>query len=335
VSVALSIVVPIYNEEENLRLLYDELVSELQKLGQSYEILLVDDGSTDRSPEIALELARKDPCLTLVRLRRNFGQTAALSAGIERAQGEVIVPMDGDLQNDPADIGRLLAKMNEGGYECVSGWRKHRQDKAVTRRFPSIVANKLISWISGIQLHDYGCTLKAYKRNVIEGVRLYGEMHRFIPVYAAWQGARVTELAVNHRARRFGRSKYGLNRVLKVLLDLLVVKFLFQYMTKPIYVFGGFGIAAILGSFLAAALALYFKLAHLKDFVSTPLPLLAALLFLVGFLSILMGLLAEISIRIYYESQGKRPYLVASVVNPHDARAPGEDLRAVAPARAL
>jgi dolichol-phosphate mannosyltransferase len=318
VSVALSIVVPIFNEEENLRLLYDELVVELQKLGQSYEILFVDDGSTDRSFAIAEELARKDPRLTLIKLRRNFGQTAALSAGIERAQGDVIVPMDGDLQNDPADIGRLLAKMNEGGYECVSGWRKHRQDKAVTRRLPSIVANMLISWMSGIQLHDYGCTLKAYTRGVIEGVRLYGEMHRFIPVYAAWQGAHVTELAVNHRARRFGRSKYGLNRVIKVMLDLFVVKFLFQYMTKPIYVFGGFGFAAIAGSFLSAGLAIYFKLAHLKDLVSTPLPLLAALLFLVGFLSILMGLLAEISIRIYYESQGKRPYLIARVVNPHE-----------------
>jgi glycosyltransferase involved in cell wall biosynthesis len=317
VGLALSVVVPIFNEEESLRPLYAELVAELSKLSHSYEILFVDDGSTDRSFTVMEELARQDPRLTLVKLRRNFGQTAALSAGIELAQGEIIIPMDGDLQNDPADIGRLLGKMNEGGYECVSGWRKHRRDTAMTRRLPSHLANKLVSWMSGIQLHDYGCTMKAYKRSVIEGVRLYGEMHRFIPIYAAWQGARVTELAVNHRARRFGHSKYGLNRVLKVVLDLFVVKFLFQYMTKPIYIFGGFGFLAITGSFMAAALAIYFKLAHLKDLVSTPLPLLAALLFLVGFLSILMGLLAEVSIRIYYESQGKRPYLVATVINPH------------------
>ncbi len=326
-SIALSIVVPIYNEEENLRLLYEELVAELRQLDQSYEMIFVDDGSTDRSYTVAEELAKRDPNLTLIKLRRNFGQTAALSAGIERALGEVVIPMDGDLQNDPKDIGRLLAKMNEGGYECVSGWRKQRQDKAVTRRFPSIMANLLISWFSGIRLHDYGCTLKAYKRTVIEGVRLYGEMHRFIPVYAAWQGAHVTELAVNHRARRFGRSKYGLNRVMKVLLDLFVVKFLFQYMSKPIYIFGGFGFIAIGASFLAAGLALYFKLTHLKDLVSTPLPLLAALLFLVGFLSILMGLIAEISIRTYYESQGKRPYLIASVTNPHEDGARANDAR--------
>ena len=331
----LSIVVPLYNEVENVRALYDELVAELQKLGKSYEILFVDDGSTDGTSKLLLYLAAQNPSLILVRFRRNYGQTAALSAGIERARGEVIIPMDGDLQNDPADIGKLLAKMGEG-FECVSGWRRHRQDKAVTRRFPSQVANWLISKVSGIQLHDYGCTLKAYRRDVIEGVRLYGEMHRFIPVYAAWQGAHVTEIEVHHRARRFGVSKYGLNRIFKVMLDLLLVRFLFQYMSKPIYVFGGFGLIAIFGSFLAAATAVVLKLTHIRDLVATPLPLFAALLFLTGFLSTLMGLLAELMIRTYYESQNKRPYLVAEVINaPADdgPTQPGEPVRRISSVR--
>ncbi len=313
----LSVVIPLYNEEENVRPLVEEVTQQLQKLGRSYEIVLVDDGSTDGTRTALEAIARADTHAVVVRFRRNFGQTAAISAGIERSRGAVIVPMDGDLQNDPADIARLLAKMEEG-FDCVSGWRKERKDKAITRRLPSVVANWLISWISGIALHDYGCTLKAYRRDVIEGVRLYGEMHRFIPIYAAWQGARVTEMVVNHRARRFGRSKYGLNRVAKVMLDLLVVKFLFNYLTKPIYVFGGFGLVAFVLSFLALAWAVYFKLAGLKDFVSTPLPLLSAMLFLVGFLSVLMGLLAEIVVRTYYESQDKRPYLIEAVLN--DAR---------------
>jgi dolichol-phosphate mannosyltransferase len=222
--------------------------------------------------------------------------------------------MDGDMQNDPADIARLLAKMAEG-YDCVSGWRANRKDTALTRVIPSHVANWIISRISGVVLHDYGCSLKAYRRDVIVGVHLYGEMHRFIPAYAAWQGARVTELAVNHRSRKFGASKYGLNRIAKVVLDLMVVKFLFAYLSKPIYVFGGFGIAAMALAFIAVSGAIYYKATGQKDFVSTPLPLLSALLFLVGFLSILMGFLAEVMVRTYYESQGKRPYLVAKVLN--------------------
>lgn len=310
----LSVIAPLFNEQESVRPLYDELTAEMCKLGKPYEIVLVDDGSSDGTFKQLEGIAASDKRVVVVRFRRNFGQTAAVSAGIEQARGEVIVSMDGDLQNDPADIAALLAKMADG-YQCVSGWRKDRKDKAVTRRFPSAVANLLISWISGIRLHDYGCTLKAYRRDVIVGVRLYGEMHRFIPIYAAWQGARVTELPVNHRARRFGTSKYGLGRVPKVVLDLMVVKFLFHYLTKPIYVFGGFGIAAFTASFLALALAFYFKLAGLKDLVSTPLPLLSAMLFLVGVLSVFMGLLAEIVVRTYYESQDKRPYLIAQVLN--------------------
>ncbi len=316
-----SVVVPLFNEAENVRLLHDELEGVMGKLGRSYELILVDDGSTDGTSDLLAGLARENPRLTVVRFRRNFGQTAALAAGIEWASGDVIVPMDGDLQNDPADIGRLLDKMAEG-FDCVSGWRKDRKDKAVSRKLPSRVANWMISRVSGISLHDYGCTLKAYRRDVLEGVRLYGEMHRFIPIYAAWQGARVTELAVNHRARRFGHSKYGLNRVFKVLLDLMLVRFLFQYITKPIYVFGGFGLAALGAGGLAGATAVALKLLHVRDFVATPLPLLTVLLLLVGFLSLLMGLLAELVIRTYYESQDKRPYVVAEVLGATTPKAP-------------
>lgn len=312
-SVDLSVVIPLYNEEENVRELHRELSEVLRKLELNPEVVMVDDGSTDSTFRILQELAEGDPGLTVIRFRRNFGQTAALSAGIEHAQGRVIIPMDGDLQNDPADIPSLLAKLGEG-YDCVSGWRAERQDKAVSRKLPSRVANRLISWISGIRLHDYGCTLKAYKREVIEGVRLYGEMHRFIPIYAAWQGARVTELKVHHRARRFGQSKYGLNRIVKVLLDLVVVKFLFHYLTKPIYVFGGFGVGALVLALFCFALAAYYKLAGLKDFVATPLPLATTMFFLVGCLSILMGLVAEVLVRTYYESQGKRPYVVGALI---------------------
>jgi glycosyltransferase involved in cell wall biosynthesis len=310
---ALSVVIPLYNEEENVQPLYDELKGVLEKLGRSYEVLLVDDGSGDGTFEKLKAIAAADPHVVVLRFRRNFGQTAALSAGIERAQGAVIVPMDGDLQNDPADIPKLLEKMDAEGFECVSGWRKNRQDSG-TRVLPSKVANWLIGALSGVKIHDYGCTMKAYKREVIEGVRLYGEMHRFVPIYAHWQGARVTEMVTNHRARQFGRSKYGFNRILKVLLDLMVVKFLFQYLSKPIYVFGGFGLAALFASLLAFALAVYLKLAGLKDFVTTPLPLFAGISALVGLQSILVGLLAEVLVRTYYESQGKRPYLIGQVL---------------------
>jgi glycosyltransferase involved in cell wall biosynthesis len=237
-----------------------------------------------------------------------------MSAGIEAARGDVIVPMDGDLQNDPADIGKLLAELDKG-HEVVSGWRKNRKDKEFGRKLPSRIANRLISAISGVRLHDYGCSLKAYRRDVLQGVKLYGEMHRFIPIYASWQGARVSEMVVNHRARRAGVSKYGLSRTLKVVLDLMVVKFLASYATKPIYVFGGFGMASFFGAFVASAWAVYYKLMGLKSFVETPLPLLAVMLTLVGVLSLLMGLQAELLVRTWYESQGKRPYLVAEELN--------------------
>jgi glycosyltransferase involved in cell wall biosynthesis len=319
-SIDLSVVVPFFNEEDNARALYDELKGVLVAFGRSFEMVFVDDGSTDKTYSVLEAIAKQDDTVVLVKFRRNFGQTAALAAGIERANGDVIVPMDGDLQNDPSEIPKMLAKMAEG-FECVSGWRKNRQDSGL-RVLPSKVANGLISWLSGVQLHDYGCTLKAYRRDVIEGVKLYGEMHRFIPIYAHWQGARVTEMVVNHRARVAGVSKYGFGRIPRVVLDLIVVKFLFQYLTKPIYVFGGFGMVSLMLSFLAAATAIGLKVAGLRDFVATPLPLFSGIAGLTGVQAILVGLLAEVVIRTYYESQGKRPYLVGSVISKGETKVP-------------
>jgi glycosyltransferase involved in cell wall biosynthesis len=310
----ISVVVPLFNEEENVRPLLDELFRELEKTGRSFEVICVDDGSRDATFEVLARLAAEREELRVIRFRLNFGQTAAMSAGIEAARGEVIVPMDGDLQNDPADINKLLAQL-DAGYDVVSGWRKHRKDKEFGRKLPSRIANRMISAISGVRLHDYGCSLKAYRRDVLRDVKLYGEMHRFIPIYASWQGAKVTEMVVNHRARHAGKSKYGLSRTFKVVLDLMVVKFLANYATKPIYVFGGFGMLSWLAALAATVWAVYYKLTGEKDFVQTPLPLLAVMFTLVGALSLLMGLLAELVIRTYYESQDKRPYLVAEELN--------------------
>jgi glycosyltransferase involved in cell wall biosynthesis len=310
----ISVIIPLYNEEENVQPLLDELFGELARIGRSYEVICVDDGSRDGTFAALARIAERTPQLRVIRFRLNFGQTAAMSAGIEAARGEIIVPMDGDLQNDPADIARLLGRL-DAGCDVVSGWRKERKDKEFGRKLPSRIANWLISQISGVRLHDYGCSLKAYRRDVLHDVKLYGEMHRFIPIYASWQGAKVTELVVNHRARHAGKSKYGLSRTLKVVLDLAVVKFLANYATKPIYVFGGFGILSWLGAALTAGWAIYYKLLGLKDFVQTPLPLIAVMFTLVGALSLLMGLLAELVIRTYYESQDKRPYLVAEELN--------------------
>src|SRR5229473_980289 len=281
----LSVVIPLYNEQDNVSPLLEELLGALGRLGRSFEVLCIDDGSRDGTFAELSRLAAREPRLRVIRFRRNFGQTAAMSAGIEAARGVVI------------------------------GWRKIRKDTESGRKLPSRVANRLISAMAGVPLHDYGCSLKAYRRSVMQGVRLYGEMHRFIPVYASWQGARVAEIVVNHRARRAGASKYGLGRMFKVVLDLMVVKFLASYATKPIYVFGGFGLLSWLGAAVAFGAALYFKLRGLKDFVQTPLPLMAVMLALVGALSLLMGLLGELLIRTYYESQGKRPYLVAEELN--------------------
>ena len=310
----ISIIIPIYNERDNIFLLYSKLALELPLLNRPFEVILVNDGSNDGSHDLLVEISEMDKRFKVVNLRKNFGQTAAMMAGIDFAVGSIIVPMDGDLQNDPADVCRLIEKLDEG-FDVVSGWRKDRQDAELRRNLPSRVANQMISLISGVHLHDYGCSMKAYRRDVIKGVKLYGEMHRFIPIYASWRGAKVTEIPVSHHPRIHGTSKYGLERVLKVVLDLLVVKFLAQYATKPIYVFGGFGILNICVSFLAGIYAVFLKLFENTSFIQTPLPLLCVMAFITGILSILMGLLAELVMRTYYESQNKSVYLVKSTQN--------------------
>ncbi len=313
----LSVFLPVFNEEGNLRPLATKLTEHLGLLGRSWEVVFVDDGSTDASFEILRELAAGEPRFKVVRFRRNYGQTAAMAAGIQAARGEILIPMDADLQNDPADIVQLLAKLDEG-HDVVSGWRKHRQDAAITRTWPSRVANGIISWVSGVHLHDYGCSLKAYRREVLADVRLYGEMHRFIPIYASWVGARVAEIPVTHHPRVSGQSKYGLNRIFKVVLDLMVVKFLSSYATKPIYVFGGAGLISVLGAFLAGSLAVWLKLAGRADFIQTPLPLLTVTLFMIGIQLLLLGLIAEMLTRTYHESQGKATFTVRQTLNLGD-----------------
>ena len=304
-----SVFLPVYNEEPNLRPLHAKLDAALKKLGRSAEIVYVDDGSNDGSLKVLREIATMDPRVRVVALRRNYGQTAAMAAGIDAARGNVLIPMDADLQNDPADIERLLNKLDEG-YDVVSGWRKNRKDKMVTRKIPSMIANRLISWIGGVPLHDYGCSLKAYRRESLQDVRLYGEMHRFIPIYASWAGARVTEIPVEHHARTMGKSKYGLSRTLKVVFDLMTIKFMASYQTKPIYVFGAFGMLAFAISLLAGLYAVFLKIIHKADFVQTPLPILAIVMFAVGVQFLLMGLLAEMLVRTYHESQAKAIYAV-------------------------
>jgi len=305
----ISVFLPVYNEEPNLRPLHAKMTDALATLGRAAEIIYVDDGSSDASLEVLREIAGQDARVRVIALRRNYGQTAAMSAGIDAARGRVLIPMDADLQNDPADIKRLLEKLDEG-YDVVSGWRKNRQDKAVTRKFPSMLANRLISWIGGVPLHDYGCSLKAYRRDSLTDVRLYGEMHRFIPIYASWAGARVTEIPVDHHARTMGVSKYGLSRTLKVVFDLVTIKFMASYQTKPIYVFGSFGVLAFAVSFIAGLWAVFLKFVEGVSFILTPLPILAIVMFAVAIQFFLMGLLAEMQVRTYHESQAKTIYAV-------------------------
>jgi len=310
----ISVISPIFNEEDSVPLLVQNLLPVLKALGRSFEIILVNDGSTDRSSKVLGDAARENPDIKIIEFRQNAGQTAALMAGIDHAVGTIIVTIDADLQNDPKDIPRLLAEL-DGGADVVSGWRKDRQDAAVRRNLVSRIANRLISRISGVKLHDYGCTLKAYRKEVLEGMRLYGEMHRFVPIYASWMGAKVVEIPVTHNARQFGVSKYGLDRTLKVVLDLMVVKFFSKYLVKPIYVFGGFGALAILGGIAAITYAIGLKVFGSVSLILTPLPVLSAMLVLIGVNSILMGLLAEISVRTYFESQGRRAYNVRKLIN--------------------
>ena len=308
----ISVFFPVYNEEPNLRPLHEKLNASLAQLGRSAEIIYVDDGSTDGSLNVLREIAANDPRVRVIAFRRNYGQTPAMAAGIHAARGRVLIPMDADLQNDPADIVRLLDKLDEG-YDVVSGWRRNRQDTLITRKIPSKMANWLISKIGGVPLHDYGCSLKAYRRESLEDVQLYGEMHRFIPIYASWSGARVTEIPVEHHARTMGTSKYGLSRTIKVVFDLMTIKFMASYQTKPLYMFGFAGLTTFVISFLCAVLALLMKFAgwpHHADFVQTPLPVLTMVMLVLGVQFFFMGLLAEMLVRTYHESQSKPIYAV-------------------------
>ncbi|HEY9089161.1 MAG TPA: glycosyltransferase family 2 protein [Anaerolineaceae bacterium] len=311
----LSVVVPVYNEQENLPILHQAIHQALDPLQISWEVILVDDGSKDNSPQVLESLACADPeHVRVLELRRNFGQTAAIAAGIDHSCGEVVVLMDADMQNDPADIPMMLEKVEEG-YDVVSGWRIKRQDAFLTRTLPSHMANWMISQVTGVRLHDYGCTLKAYRREVITGFRLYGEMHRFIPVYANTVGARLLEVKVNHHPRRFGKAKYGLERTFKVILDLFTVKFLSSYANKPIYLFGGAGMVLILLS-LAVLFFLFVRRIFYSVAVSTsPLFIMSTMVLIMGFQSILMGLIAELLVRTYHESQGKTTYTVRKAIN--------------------
>lgn len=314
----ISVVVPLFNEEDNIEPLLIRLREALEPLGKEYEIILVDDGSTDGSFESLRRLHARDPRLKVVRLRRNFGQTAAFSAGFDQAEGRVIVTIDADLQNDPADIPLLLAKL-EQGYDIVSGWRKGRQDPFLSRRFPSMVANFLISEVTGVKLHDYGCSLKAYRREVVKNVDLYGELHRFIPALASWMGISLAEVPVTHHPRRYGKSKYGLSRTPRVILDLLTVRFLLSYSTRPIHIFGSLG---ILTSFLGAIILAYLGFIRLVlqlSIADRPVLLLGILLFVVGVQFVTMGLLAELTIRTYHEARNKPTYMVREILTRNDA----------------
>ncbi len=309
-----SLIIPVYNEFGNLTELHQKVTAAMAKLPGAWEMILVDDGSRDGSQAEEAGIAAADQRVKVVQFRRNFGQTAAMAAGIDHARGDIFIFLDADLQNDPADIPLLVAEI-EKGFDVVSGWRKHRQDAFITRTFPSRIANGLISWATGVHLRDYGCSLKAYRREVIEQVHLYGEMHRFIPAYAALVGAEITEIPVNHYPRTRGKSKYGLNRTFKVLLDLMTAKFLASYATKPIYVFGGVGMLLVVLGLLSLFFALVQKLFLGVSLIQTPLTLLSAILGATGFIAILQGLNAEITMRTYHESQHKPTYTVRRVLN--------------------
>lgn len=310
----ISIVIPLYNEEESIPHLYDSLVAAMAHYGQPAEVVIVDDGSRDRSFALLKEIAARDARFMVIRLRRNSGQTAAFSAGFDHARGDVVITMDADLQNDPMDIPLLMAKIDEG-YDIVSGWRKDRQDRFFDRKLPSMIANRLISNVTDVRLHDYGCSLKAYRRDVLQHVHLYGELHRFIPALAAQVGGTVTEVPVNHRARQYGRSKYGISRTLRVMLDLITVWFLGTYQTRPIHVFGTLGLAfAGLGTLLGLYLT-FLKIVLGESIGGRPMLILAVLLVVIGVQLITTGLLAEMMTRTYYESQHKTIYLVREVVS--------------------
>jgi glycosyltransferase involved in cell wall biosynthesis len=314
--IAISVIVPVYNEAGALVELAQGVRRELIRLGKTWELIFINDGSTDATEDILDHLAEEDQRIRVIHFKRNFGQTAAMMAGFDHARGDVIVPLDGDGQNDPGDIPNMLNKLDEG-FDVVSGWRKDRQDNVIQRNIPSILANKLISAVSGVRLHDFGCSLKAYKRHVVDGIRLYGEMHRFLPIYASWHGARITEVVVNHHARVIGSSKYGMERVIKVILDLLVVKFLDRAVAKPMYVFGGCAIFSAALSLLSFLWMVELKIVHHEAFISTPIPLISVMTFMIAMMCILLGLLAEMITRTFYESQGKSIYGIRAARNFH------------------
>ncbi len=310
----LSIILPVYNEAKNIKLQYNKIIKGIKPIKKKYEIIFIDDGSTDQSFENLSNLAKTDKNLKIIQFRRNFGQTAAMAAGIEYARGEIIIFMDADLQNDPNDIKKLLDKLDEG-YDVVSGWRVNRKDKLFLRKIPSKIANKIISIISEVPLHDTGCSLKAYRSDILKKVKLYGEMHRFIPVHASWIGARIAEIPVNHHARKYGESKYGIRRTFKVLLDLLTIKFMGSFSTKPIYLYGGLGLILFILSFISSLAVILMKIFKNTNMTGNPLLLLTVLFVLMSFLLTLMGIQAEIMIRIYHENQNKPPYHINQLIN--------------------
>jgi glycosyltransferase involved in cell wall biosynthesis len=314
----LSVIIPFYNEAKNIPIIIDELFQALEPTEWTWEILAIDDGSIDATFSLLKEEAQRRKHIKVVRLRKNFGQTAALSAGFDSAEGNIIITMDGDLQNDPKDIPALVAKIGEG-YDIVSGWREKRQDPFFSRRLPSLVANKMISWVTGVKLHDYGCTLKAFKGEVTKNIRLYGELHRFIPAVASWMGVTIAEIPVNHRSRKFGRSKYGISRTIRVLLDLITVKFLSTYSTRPIHVFGLWGVLSGLAGFGLACYLTIQRLFFGIPLSNRPILLLAILLIFIGIQFISMGLLGELQVRTYHESQGKPIYYIKEIVDKKES----------------
>jgi glycosyltransferase involved in cell wall biosynthesis len=320
----LSVVIPVYNEAENLPVLQEQLAAALIPLKTSYEIIYVDDGSSDGSLAALQDIVSSYDHVRIIELRRNFGQTAAISAGLDYSRGRIVVCLDADLQNDPQDIPRLLDKMAEG-YDLVSGWRNNRKDHWLSRTFVSVVANRLISMITDVKLHDYGCTLKAYRCDLLHHIRLYGQMHRFIPALAVQVGAKIAEIPVNHRPRQHGKSKYGLGRMFTVFLDLLTVKYLGSFSTHPINLFGGSGLFLIGSSFVTGLVMIFQKIFYHQSFIQTPLLLLSALLFILGFQSILMGLSAELLIRTYHESQGKPTYIIRRIMTSDSPDAEPDD----------
>ncbi|HEX2957327.1 MAG TPA: glycosyltransferase family 2 protein [Chitinispirillaceae bacterium] len=310
----ITVIIPAFNEISSLPELFKEITESMSGYHYAYEIIIINDGSSDGTREYLDELTGKNKIVKAIHLRKNSGQTAAMMAGIDHAKGDIIIAIDADLQNDPADIPLLLQKIDEG-HDVVSGWRMHRKDNPLLRTLPSKIANTFIQLITGVRLHDYGCTLKAYRREIIKEIRLYGEMHRFIPIYAKQSGAKVTEVPVNHRVRTHGKSKYGLDRMVKVILDLMVILFFQAYFQRPIYVFGSFGLISFFLSFVTFATMLYYKYYGGKSFIETPLPLLATLFVLIGSLSIFMGFIAQMTMMTYYESQHRASYSVAYTRN--------------------